>query len=124
MKKRALTLFAICFLMMAFSATSAFAWGTASANCVAGSYGQAAVGAGATDPMEVFYCNIFNAITGGVGATIAVCMIVGGIVAGAFGNGGVMSAVPFVILGLVLGLSDTIIGWLGVTTRVVPKLLL
>lgn len=121
MKRKAaiFSLLTLCFF--AFTAASAMAWSVgAGVNCVAGSYGNAAAGAGAADALEVIYCNIFNGITGAVGATLAICMIVFGVYSGAFGKGGVMAAIPFVIMGLVLGLADDIVGWLGVTVSHVP----
>lgn len=125
MKKsmKQLTILSVLTIMViALSSGSALAWTVArGTHCVAGSYGTAAV-SGATDQLEVIYCNIFNGITGAIGATLAICMIIFGVYTGAFGKGGVMGAIPFVIMGLVLGLSQDIVGWLGVTVNYVPLL--
>lgn len=122
-KLATLTLLALCTLIIGTTG-SALAWGGASANCVAGTYGVGAVGAGATDPLEVFYCNIFNGVTGGIGAALAICLVVFGIWKGAVGQGGWMGAVPFLIMGVALGLSGDIVGWLGTTTDYIHMLVL
>ena len=109
--------------MVAFTAGSALAWGGASANCQAGQYGINAVAAAAGDPLEVFYCNIYNGVTGGIGAALAICLVIFGIWRGAVGQGGWMGAIPFLIMGVALGLSGDIVGWLGATTDHILHLL-
>lgn len=122
MKKMYTLAMVMCFVAM--FAGNVFAWGDGT-DCVQGQFGTAAIntagsGAGA-DNFGVIFCNIYNAIDGYIGATIALLMIAWGIYQGAFARGGVVAAIPFVIMGLLLSMAPSIITWLGVPASVVKN---
>lgn len=117
--KRICAVLSLAFILCIFSAGSVFAW-SAGTGCVANTFGTAATTA--TGNFEVLYCNIENAVTGYIGGTIALLLIIWGIYQGGFGNGGVVAAVPMIIMGLILGMAPTMVGWLGVTVDRIPLL--
>ena len=118
-RKKILMTLGLALVLCAIYTGSAFAWSAGTA-CVANTFGTAATTA--TGNFEVLYCNIENAVTGYIGGTIALMLIIWGIYQGGFGNGGVVAAVPMIIMGLILGMAPTMVGWLGVTVDRIPLL--
>ncbi|QTA78493.1 Uncharacterized protein dnl_07150 [Desulfonema limicola] len=117
--RKIMTIIGLAMLLCVVTAGSAFAW-SAGTGCVANTFGVAATTA--TGNFEVLYCNIENAVTGYIGGTIALMLIIWGIYQGGFGQGGVVAAVPMIIMGLILGMSPTMVGWLGITVDRIPLL--
>jgi len=118
MKKLSLVCVLFAFATL-FMVGNAMAWTGTTANCTADAFGITAAADGAAN-FELLYCNFYNAVTGYIGATIGIVMLVWGVYQGAFARAGVVATVPMIILGISLAMAPQIVDWLGVTQRVIP----